>query len=89
MSVWSSLLSDHSLATLTSRLQAADLARKYFKDSPNVFVVDDVPIDDGWTRDWGPTVRTHFKICDVVAFHCVRERANTSTCWHRSSTLRC
>lgn len=36
--------------------QAADLARQYFKDSPNVFVVDDIPIDDGWTRDWGPTV---------------------------------
>jgi agmatine deiminase len=34
---------------------AADKARSYFKDSPNVTVVDDVPIDDGWTRDWGPS----------------------------------
>ena len=38
-------------------LQAADKARSYFKDAPNVTVVDDVPIDDGWTRDWGPSVR--------------------------------
>jgi hypothetical protein len=38
-------------------LQAADKAREYFKNSPNVTVVDDIPIDDGWTRDWGPTVR--------------------------------
>lgn len=38
-------------------MQAADKARDYFKNSPNVTVVDDIPIDDGWTRDWGPTVR--------------------------------
>ena len=38
-------------------MQAADLARDYFKDAPNVFVEDKIPINDGWTRDWGPTVR--------------------------------
>ena len=38
-------------------MQAADLARSYFKDAPNVFVEDSIPINDGWTRDWGP-VRT-------------------------------
>ena len=38
-------------------MQAADVARGYFKDAPNVFVEDSIPINDGWTRDWGPTVR--------------------------------
>lgn len=37
--------------------QAADLARSHFQGASNVTVVDDVPIDDGWTRDWGPSVR--------------------------------
>ena len=37
-------------------MQAADVARGYFKDAPNVLVVDSIPINDGWTRDWGPTV---------------------------------
>ena len=42
---------------LLPSVQAADLARDYFKDAPNVFVEDSIPINDGWTRDWGPTVR--------------------------------
>lgn len=36
-------------------LQDAELARSYFKDAPNVEVVE-IPIRDGWTRDWGPSV---------------------------------
>lgn len=32
----------------------ADLARSYFTDAPNVEVVE-IPIEDGWTRDWGPS----------------------------------
>ena len=47
--------------------QAADLARDYFKDAPNVFVEDSIPINDGWTRDWGPTVR----LVDVASHCCV------------------
>ena len=35
--------------------EAAANARKVFEDSPNVTVVE-VPINDGWTRDWGPSV---------------------------------
>ena len=35
--------------------QAAEVARSYFTDAPNVKVVE-VPIEDGWTRDWGPSV---------------------------------
>lgn len=35
--------------------QDAELARSYFKDAPNVEVVE-IPIRDGWTRDWGPSV---------------------------------
>ena len=35
--------------------EAAANARKVFEDSPNVNVVE-VPINDGWTRDWGPSV---------------------------------
>ena len=30
-------------------------ARRVFSDSPNVTVVE-IPINDGWTRDWGPSV---------------------------------
>ena len=44
-------------------MQAADLARDYFKDAPNVFVEDSIPINDGWTRDWGPTVRLSYALC--------------------------
>ncbi|KAK9908617.1 hypothetical protein WJX75_000521 [Coccomyxa subellipsoidea] len=29
-------------------------ARRVFSDSPNVTVVE-IPINDGWTRDWGPS----------------------------------
>ncbi|KAL4860240.1 Agmatine deiminase [Chlorella vulgaris] len=32
----------------------AELARSYFTDAPNVEVVE-IPIKDGWTRDWGPS----------------------------------
>ena len=35
--------------------QDADLARSFFTDAPNVEVVE-IPIRDGWTRDWGPSV---------------------------------
>ncbi len=34
-------------------------ARKVFEDSPNVNVVE-VPINDGWTRDWGPSVSLYY-----------------------------
>lgn len=44
--------------------QAADVARQHFQDAANVTVVDDVPIDDGWTRDWGPSV--NFKLTEVL-----------------------
>jgi hypothetical protein len=49
------------------RLQAADKARSYFKDAPNVTVVDDVPIDDGWTRDWGPSVRICWNVRESLS----------------------
>ncbi|KAL4420392.1 hypothetical protein ABPG75_010048 [Micractinium tetrahymenae] len=32
----------------------AELARSFFADAPNVEVVE-IPIRDGWTRDWGPS----------------------------------
>ncbi len=35
--------------------EAAANARRVFSDSPNVTVVE-MPINDGWTRDWGPSV---------------------------------
>lgn len=37
-------------------MQDAELARSFFTDAPNVEVVE-IPIRDGWTRDWGPSVR--------------------------------
>lgn len=36
-------------------MQSADVAREYLKDAPNVTVLE-MPINDGWTRDWGPSV---------------------------------
>jgi agmatine/peptidylarginine deiminase len=30
------------------------VAREYLKDAPNVTVVE-LEIEDGWTRDWGPS----------------------------------
>lgn len=34
--------------------ESADVAREYLKDAPNVTVLE-MPINDGWTRDWGPS----------------------------------
>lgn len=34
--------------------ESADVARDYLKDAPNVTVLE-MPINDGWTRDWGPS----------------------------------
>jgi agmatine/peptidylarginine deiminase len=36
-------------------VQPAEVAREYLKDAPNVTVVE-LEIEDGWTRDWGPSV---------------------------------
>ena len=44
--------------------EAAANARKVFEDAPNVNVVE-VPINDGWTRDWGPSV-SHIR-CQLVS----------------------
>jgi hypothetical protein len=38
-------------------VQPAEVAREYLKDAPNVTVVE-LEIEDGWTRDWGPSVRS-------------------------------
>ena len=35
--------------------EAAANARNAFKNDENVTVVE-IPINDGWTRDWGPSV---------------------------------
>ena len=49
--------------------EAAANARKAFADAPNVTVLE-VPINDGWTRDWGPSVRPPLlpKICRASMF---------------------
>lgn len=39
-------------------------ARKAFADAPNVTVLE-VPINDGWTRDWGPSVSPTSPCCMV------------------------
>ena len=36
-------------------MQSAAGARAAFEDAPNVTVVE-IPINDGWARDWGPSV---------------------------------
>lgn len=43
------------LTMFANKGAAADVARSFFTDAPNVTVVDDIPINDGWTRDWGPS----------------------------------
>lgn len=43
------------LKMVASPGEAADVARSYFTDAPNVEVVE-IEIEDGWTRDWGPSV---------------------------------
>ncbi len=35
--------------------EAAANARNAFKNDENVTVVE-IPVNDGWTRDWGPSV---------------------------------
>ena len=45
--------------------EAAANARKVFEDSPNVTVVE-VPINDGWTRDWGPSVSLPWPFCSTA-----------------------
>lgn len=39
--------------------EAAANARRVFKDDANVTVVE-IPINDGWTRDWGPSVSVYY-----------------------------
>ena len=39
--------------------EAAANARNAFKNDENVTVVE-IPINDGWTRDWGPSVSFMF-----------------------------
>ena len=48
-------------------MQSADVARSYFEDAPNVEVVE-MPINDGWTRDWGPSVSCPFRITKLTVF---------------------
>ena len=48
-------------------MQSADVARSYFEDAPNVEVVE-MPINDGWTRDWGPSVSCLFRITKLTVF---------------------
>ena len=67
--------------------QAADLARQHFKDSPNVTVVDDVPIDDGWTRDWGPSVRRISCFPCIVGILAQCNRLKAGTCSERLGSL--
>ena len=60
----------------TCAAQSADEARAAFADAPNVTVVE-VPINDGWARDWGPSVRraatalppcSH--VCSLLSINC-------------------
>ncbi len=46
-------------------MQSAAEARSYFEDTPGVTVVE-IPINDGWARDWGPSVSS--VLC--ISFSC-------------------
>ncbi len=45
----------NSYESLRMFMQSAAEARSYFEDTPGVTVVE-IPINDGWARDWGPSV---------------------------------
>ena len=44
--------------------EAAANAREAFKNDGNVNVVE-IPINDGWTRDWGPSVSASPSCCQA------------------------
>ena len=45
--------------------QSVETAKSYLADAPNVTVVP-MEINDGWARDWGPSVRLpHIRPCCV------------------------
>lgn len=47
--------SSRQLSLYSLSVQSAAEARAAFEDAPNVSVVE-IPINDGWARDWGPSV---------------------------------
>ena len=49
-----------------SALQPAEEARQALKHAKNVSVVE-IPLNDGWARDWGPSVR-HMTRCFTSEF---------------------
>jgi hypothetical protein len=57
--------------------EAAANARKVFADAPNVNVIE-VPINDGWTRDWGPSVSPHLLYFCIICFRFICLTCNFS-----------
>lgn len=51
--------------------EAAANARAAFKNDENVNVVE-IPINDGWTRDWGPSVSPSALILFCLQSACVK-----------------
>ena len=59
--------------------EAAANARNAFKNDENVNVVE-IPINDGWTRDWGPSVSFwHACLCKLIFAWHVSARAACAT----------
>ena len=56
-------------------VQSAAEARAAFEDAPNVSVVE-IPINDGWARDWGPSVSSspHSHLFLVLLFSLLHTR---------------
>lgn len=49
-------ISEFEPVTMWTDPEAMDVATEVFKGDDNVFVKE-LEINDGWTRDWGPSVR--------------------------------
>ena len=64
--------------------QSVETAKAALADAPNVTVVP-VPINDGWARDWGPSVR---RLCFLALLQALqwppdmdRNRAASAVLW--------
>ena len=64
----------NSYESLHLYMQSAAEARSYFEDTPGVTVVE-IPINDGWARDWGPSVSKQHTLVLVlcIPFSCCTE----------------
>ncbi len=69
------------LFMIANRGKPAANARRVFSDSPNV-TVEEIPINDGWTRDWGPSVSPLHPLTASLGWYLVISGVMQSKCQH-------